>query len=208
MSEEPGPTVFIVDDDDSFRDSLEMLCTSVGLQVEGFASASEFLEQARLEREGCLVLDIRMPGMSGLELQRELGVRGAHWPILFITGHGDVPMAVTALKAGAYDFLTKPFPHQELLDRIHAALRQDAAGRSLEERVEQLAERYEKLTPREREVMELVVAGQANKVVASRLGISQRTVEIHRAQVMEKMAAESLAHLVRMAVALEQQQDA
>ena len=208
MSEEPGPIVFIVDDDDSFRDSLEMLCTSVGLQVEGFASASEFLEQARLEREGCLVLDIRMPGMSGLELQRELGVRGAHWPILFITGHGDVPMAVTALKAGAYDFLTKPFPHQELLDRIHAALRQDAAGRSREERVEQLAERYEKLTPREREVMELVVAGHANKVVASRLGISQRTVEIHRAQVMEKMAADSLAHLVRMAVALEQQQDA
>jgi RNA polymerase sigma factor (sigma-70 family) len=204
VSGESRPTVFIVDDDDGFRDSLQMLCTSVGLEVETFASAAEFLEQAELGREGCLVLDIRMPGMSGLELQHELADRGAQWPILFITGHGDVPMAVSALKAGAYDFLTKPFPHQELLDRIHAALRQDAAGRTREERVEKLAERLEKLTPREREVMDLVVAGLANKVVASRLGISQRTVEIHRAQVMEKMAADSLAHLVRMAVALEQ----
>jgi FixJ family two-component response regulator len=204
---EEQPTVFIVDDDDDFRDSLQMLCTSVGLSVECFSSAREFLDQIAPDRAGCLVLDIRMPGMSGLELQRELTNRGSQWPILFMTGHGDVPMAVTALKAGAYDFLTKPFPHQELLDRIHAALRAGAESRCRGEGVELIGERLEQVTPREREVMDLVVQGLANKVVASRLGISQRTVEIHRAQVMEKMQADSLAHLVRMAVALEQHDD-
>lgn len=206
MTEEQA-TVFIVDDDDGFRDSLQMLCSSVGLSVECFSSATDFLEGVDSERSGCLVLDIRMPGMSGLELQRELGARGNAWPIIFMTGHGDVPMAVAALKAGAYDFLTKPFPQQELLDRIHAALRVDADGRSRDGRVELLSERHDQLTPREREVMDLVVQGLANKVVANRLGISQRTVEIHRAQVMEKMQADSLAHLVRMAVALEQQDE-
>ncbi|HVS14119.1 MAG TPA: response regulator [Thermoanaerobaculia bacterium] len=199
------PTVFVVDDDDDFRDSVSMLCESVGLRVESFSSASEFLDGASPDRRGCLVLDIRMPGMSGLELQRELVERGASWPILFMTGHGDVPMAVTALKAGAFDFLTKPFSHQDLLDRIHSALRFAEEERSREVRREELVERFATLTPREREVMELVVQGLANKVVANRLGISQRTVEIHRAQVMEKMAAESLADLVRMAVILEEQ---
>jgi two-component system, LuxR family, response regulator FixJ len=199
------PTVYIVDDDDDFRDSLSILCESVGLRVESFASAREFLEGASPERPGCLVLDIRMPGMSGLELQRELGERGASWPILFMTGHGDVPMAVTALKAGAFDFLTKPFSHQDLLDRIHSAMRVAEEERSRDLRREELTERFASLTPREREVMEHVVQGLANKVVANRLGISQRTVEIHRAQVMEKMAAESLADLVRMAVTLEEQ---
>ena len=196
-------TIYVVDDDDAFRDSVKVLCESVGHQVEEFASASEFLQALRDDMSGCVVLDVRMPGMSGVELHAELVRRHFRLPVIFITGHGDVPMAVSAMKEGAFDFLTKPFSHQELLDRINAALRVlhqqdvDLAARH------ELAERLERLTPREAEVMDLVVDGLANKVVANRLGISQRTVEIHRAKVMEKMEASSLADLVKMAVELD-----
>jgi FixJ family two-component response regulator len=193
-------TVFVVDDDEAVRDSLGLLIDSVGLEFETFASAQEFLEAYDPGRPGCLVLDIRMPGMSGLELQRRLGEIGAILPIIFITGHGDVPVAVRAMREGAVDFLQKPFEDQDLLDRIQQSLERDAVHRrELAER-QGILERIAGLTPREREVMDLVAAGLANKNAASRLGVSQRTVEIHRARVMEKMGATSLAHLVRMAM--------
>lgn len=196
-------TVFVVDDDEPVRDSLAFLIASVGLEAETFASAREFLDAYHPDRSGCLVLDVRMPGMSGIELQKRLGEMGAILPIIFITGHGDVPMAVKAMRSGAIDFLQKPFEDQELLDRIQQSLEMDARHRrELAERHD-LGERITALTPREREVMELVVAGLANKNVAGRLRISQRTVEIHRARVMEKMKATSLAHLVRMVIAAE-----
>lgn len=198
-------TVFIVDDDDAFRDSLEVLFESVGIENRGFASANEFLAAGVETGGGCLVLDIRMPGMSGLDLQAELNRRGARLPILFMTGHGDVPMAVRAMKAGAMDFLTKPFSHQELLDRVQAALKSEADDRERATEAGELSKRHARLTPREGEVFELVVAGLANKVIANRLGISQRTVEIHRAQVMAKMKAGSLAELVRMAIEIERE---
>lgn len=196
-------TVYIVDDDDDFRDSVRLLCESVDLDVETFDSARGFLDVFEPSMHGCLVLDIRMPGMSGLELQEELNSRQAKLPIVFITGHGDVPMAVGAMKSGAFDFLSKPFSHQDLLDRIHAALAGEAERWAEDDEFRELSERQERLTPRESEVMELVVEGLANKVIANRLGISQRTVEIHRSQVMEKMEAGSLAELVRMAVKLD-----
>ena len=196
-------TVYLVDDDDAFRDSLEVLCESVGLEVECYDSADALLDRYdSAPMDGCLVLDIRMPGMSGLELQDTLQERGSALPIIFMTGHGDVPMAVRAMKSGAVDFLSKPFSHQEMLDRIHRALEtadERAAERQSHEHVQSC---FDALTPREVEVMDLVVTGLANKVVANRLGISQRTVEIHRAQVMEKMQASSLADLVRSAVIL------
>ncbi len=199
-STETEPTVFVVDDDAAVRDSLRLLIESVGLRVETFADAREFLEGYDADRPGCLVLDVRMPGMSGLELQRHLGAIGAILPILFITGHGDVPMAVRAMREGAVDFLQKPFEDQALLDRIQQSLDRDAVHRrELRER-RGIVERISRLTSREREVMDLVIAGLANKNVASRLGVSRRTVEIHRARVMEKMGATSLAHLVRMAM--------
>jgi FixJ family two-component response regulator len=198
------PAVFVVDDDAAVRDSLKMLLRSVGHFVETFGSAQDFLDGYRADRPGCLVLDIRMPGMSGLELQEKLNERHAIIPVIFITGHGDVPMAVEAMRGGAVDFIQKPFRDQDLLDRINQSLDKDAAYRAgLAER-DSIAKRLATLTPREREVMQLVVRGKANKVIAGDLNLSQRTVEIHRARVMEKMQAASLAHLVRMVLAIEQ----
>lgn len=195
---ERAPVVFIVDDDEAVRSSLRLLLKSVGLVPTALGSAREFLEKYDPAQPGCLVLDVRMPGMSGLELQEKLNVEGAVIPVIFITGHGDVPMAVEAMQAGAFDFLQKPFRDQDLIDRIQRALQKDAASRAaLGERI-LIRERFEALTPREREVLVLVTTGKPNKIMAAELGVSQRTVEIHRARVMEKMAASSLAQLVRM----------
>ena len=191
-------TVFIVDDDDAVRDSLEDLVDSVGLKAEIFASAQEFLAAYDPLRAGCLVLDIRMPGMSGLELQERLGERQAVLPIIFITGHGDIPMAVEAMRRGAVDFIQKPFRDQDLLDRINSALAQGVGRREDMEEQRVIEERIHSLTRRERQVMEMVVEGKANKVIAIDLGLSQRTVEVHRANVMEKMRTKTLADLVRM----------
>lgn len=195
-------TVFVVDDDDAVRDSLAMLLRSVGLPVEAFDSGIGFLERFRPEMSGCLVLDIRMPKMSGLEVQQRLRELGARLPVIFITGHGDIPMAVQAIKEGAADFIQKPFRDQDLLDRIHSALAEDSRLRSEDTQRSGLAAHYASLTEREREVMGMVVAGKANKVIALDLNLSQRTVEIHRARVMEKMEARSLADLVKMAIEL------
>lgn len=191
------PTVFIVDDDDAVRESLAFLMKSVGIKAEVFASAQAFLDNYSPERAGCLVLDIRMPGMSGLELQDVLNKKGALLPIIFITGHGDVPMAVKAIKEGAADFVQKPFRDQELIDRIREVLDEDASTRADKLERHEILRRIDSLTEREREVMEQVVSGKANKVVAIDLNVSQRTVEIHRANVMDKMKARSLAQLVR-----------
>jgi len=193
-----SPTVFVVDDDQAIRHAMELLLRSVGLRHRIFHSGDEFLEQYSPEDAGCLVLDIRMPGMGGLELQRKLTELGSTLPIIFITGHGDVPMAVKAMQEGAVDFIQKPFRDQELLDRVHDALRTDEERRGEREEQAGIAARLDKLTKREREVMDLVVTGKPNKVIAYDLGVSQRTVEIHRARVMEKMQAKSLAELVRM----------
>jgi len=199
MKDKPS-TVFVVDDDDAVRTSLRLLLKSVGLPVETYASAQEFLDAFDAERAGCLVLDIRMPGMSGLELQQKLNELHAIVPIVFITGHGDVPMAVEAMQHGAVDFIQKPFRDQDLIDRINQALEKDRENRDgLRER-DVIRRRIGQLTPREREVLELVTKGKANKVIAGDLDVSQRTVEIHRARVMEKMGASSLAHLVRMVI--------
>lgn len=195
-------TVFVVDDDDAVRDSLAMLLRSVGLPVETFDSGIAFMDRFRPDLAGCLVLDIRMPKMSGLEVQQKLHELGATLPVIFITGHGDIPMAVQAIKEGAADFIQKPFRDQDLLDRIHVALEQDVRQRSADTQRATIASRYESLTEREREVMLMVVAGKANKVIALDLDLSQRTVEIHRARVMEKMQARSLADLVKMAIDL------
>jgi two-component system response regulator FixJ len=195
-------TVFVVDDDDAVRDSLAMLLRSVGLQVEAFDSGIAFLERYRADMSGCIVLDIRMPKMSGLEVQQQLRERGGRLPVIFITGHGDIPMAVQAIKEGAADFIQKPFRDQDLLDRIHSALAEDTRLRSEDTQRSGLATHYASLTEREREVMGMVVAGKANKVIALDLNLSQRTVEIHRARVMEKMEARSLADLVKMAIDL------
>lgn len=197
---EPSQTVFVVDDDEAVRDSLEMLLRSVGIDVETHPDADAFLASYDPRRPGCLVLDIRMPGISGLDLQHRLGEKGALLPIIFITGHGDVPMAVKAIQNGAVDFIQKPFHDQALLDRIQQALRLDAERRREIEQRAAIDQRLGRLSPRERQVLDLVVDGNANKVIAGRLGLSQRTVEIHRAKVMEKMEADSLAHLVRMVV--------
>jgi two-component system, LuxR family, response regulator FixJ len=189
--------VFIVDDDDAVRESLEFLMKSIDQPAESYASAKEFLN-AYTDKPGCLLLDIRMPGMSGIELQEELKKRDIRIPIIFITGHGDVPMAVKAIQAGAADFIQKPFRDQELIDRIREVLVEDTQSRAeLAERSE-ILQRMNSLTEREKEVMEQVVVGKANKVVAIDLSVSQRTVEIHRANVMEKMKAKSLAQLVRL----------
>jgi two-component system response regulator FixJ len=194
------PTVIVVDDDDAVRTSLRLLLKSVGLPVETHGSAHEFLAAFDADRPGCLVLDIRMPGMSGLELQAKLAEEHAIVPIVFITGHGDVPMAVEAMQHGAVDFIQKPFRDQDLIDRINQALDKDKANRdSLRER-DTILRRMAQLTPREREVLDLVTVGKPNKVIAGDLDVSQRTVEIHRARVMAKMGASSLAHLVRMVI--------
>jgi two-component system response regulator FixJ len=191
-------TIFIVDDDAAVRDALKLLLRSVGQAVETYASAQEFLDAYSEDRPGCLVLDIRMPGMSGLELQQKLNEKHSILPIIFITGHGDVPMAVEAMQAGAVDFIQKPFRDQDLIDRINQALDKDSNNRAALGERNDIRKRLETLTPREREVLDLVVHGKANKVIAGDLKLSQRTVEIHRARVMEKMQASSLAHLVRM----------
>jgi two-component system response regulator FixJ len=195
---EQSPTVFIVDDDAAIRFAMQALMDSVNLNHEIFASADEFLDKVGDQRPGCLVLDIRMPGLGGLELQEELIKRGNTLPIIFITGHGDVPMAVEAMQKGAVDFIQKPFRDQELLDRIREALTTDEERREEQQHHAEVAGRLEKLTNREREVFDLVVTGKPNKVIAYELGVSQRTVEIHRARVMEKMQARSLADLVKM----------
>ena len=191
-------TVFVVDDDDAVRNSLRLLLKSAGLTTDVASSAQEFLSNYDTAHPGCLVLDVRMPGMSGLEMQHELNVRGASIPVIFITGHGDIPMAVEAMQHGAFDFLQKPFRDQELLDRVQRALTRDTEYRARLRQTDRIRERLASLSPREREVLDLVTRGKANKMVAGDLGVSQRTVEIHRAHVMQKMEAGSLAELVRM----------
>lgn len=200
---ERQPTVFIVDDDDGVRSSLRILLKSVGIATSPLASAREFLEQYHVSQPGCMLLDIRMPGMSGLELQTELNRRGAMIPVIFITGHGDVPMAVEAMQHGAFDFLQKPFRDQDLLDRVQKALARDAENRSAIRQHERIRVRVKTLTPREKEVLDLLTQGKQNKMMANDLGLSQRTVEIHRAHVMEKMEAKSVAQLVRMMMDIE-----
>ncbi|MCC5860868.1 MAG: response regulator transcription factor [Gammaproteobacteria bacterium] len=197
------PIVFIVDDDHAVRDALRMLIKSVGLPVQVYASGDEFLGAWQPEMRGCIVADIRMPGMSGLEMQEALLDRGCRLPVIFITGHGDVPMAVEAMKAGALDFVQKPFRDQDLLDRINEGLQQEKSLHQVELEIDEITGRLEALTPRERQVLDRVVSGQPNKVIAMDLDVSQRTVEIHRARVMEKMQARSLAQLVQMMSRLE-----
>jgi RNA polymerase sigma factor (sigma-70 family) len=191
--------VYVIDDDLSVREAITSLIESVGMCVEAFGSAKEFMASSRRNAPACLVLDVRMPGLSGLDLQRELTDAGIRIPIIFITGHGDIPMSVRAMKAGAVEFLTKPFRDQDLLDAIAQAIDRDRELRKQQAGIADLRDRFERLTPREREVMELVVAGLLNKQIAVRLGISEITVKLHRHQVMEKMKADSLADLVRMA---------
>jgi two-component system, LuxR family, response regulator FixJ len=196
------PIVYVVDDDDGMRRALTLLLSTVGYATEAYARPSEFLAHFKPDEPGCLVLDIRMPGMSGLELQEQLNRTGCMLPIIFITGHGDVPMAVQAMKAGAFEFIQKPFRDQDLLDQINHALQHDAENRQGVARRAEVLRRLESLTPRERQVMDLVVEGGANKVIAIDLGLSERTVEIHRAKVMEKMGARSVAHLVKLHMTL------
>jgi FixJ family two-component response regulator len=191
--------VFVVDDDASTRESLTNLVRSVGLQVEVFASARDFLRSQRPDVPACLVLDVRLPGLSGLDLQKQMAEAERQIPIVFISGHGDIPMTVRAMKAGAVEFLTKPFRDQDLLDAIQQALERDHTAREQRAEVEQLRARYRLLTPREREVMALVVTGLLNKQIAGELGTSEASVKVHRQHVMEKMQAGSLAALVRMA---------
>jgi FixJ family two-component response regulator len=198
MKEERA-VVFVIDDDASMRRALENLVSSVGLEARVFTAPQEFLSAQRPDAPGCLVLDVRLPGMSGLAFQQELAKLGIPLPIVFITGHGDVPMTVRAMKAGAVEFLTKPFDEQVLLDAIHAAIERDRTRRRDAAGAAELQARYRELTERERQVMALVAAGRANKQVAAELGISVVTVKVHRGQVMHKMRAKSVAELVRIA---------
>src|SRR5450631_721171 len=194
--------VYVVDDDDGMRRALGTLLSTVGYKTAVFSRPSEFLAAFKPDSPGCLVLDIRMPDMSGLEVQQHLNRMGSMLPIIFITGHGDVPMAVQAMKEGAFEFIQKPFRDQDLLDRINHALKHDAENRNTVARRAEVLHRLESLTPRERQVMDLVVDGAANKVIAIDLDLSERTVEIHRHKVMEKMGARSVAHLVKLHLTL------
>lgn len=199
MSSRSGPTVFIVDDDQGVRQAVQDLVESVGLHAEAFATGQEFLDRKPSSRPSCLVLDVRLPQMSGLDFQRKLAEAGVQIPIIFITAHGDIPMSVRALKAGAIEFLAKPFRDQDLLDAIQQALQRDRAAREQQHEVVSLHTRYQSLTAREREVMALVVAGLQNKQIAAEIGASEATVKVHRGNVMQKMQAASLIELVRMA---------
>lgn len=200
---ESEPTVFVVDDDQEVRNAIQLLMESVGLKVVTFASAQNYLDDFDHTEQGCLVLDVRMAGMSGLELQARLAAEQSHPPIVIITGHGDVQMAVKAIQAGAVDFLEKPFNDQALLDCVHRAIEKDASQRGEAVKLADIRTRLQRLTPREREVLELVITGQRNKVIAIDMGVSQSTVEAHRAKVMEKMEAATLSDLMRMMLILE-----
>ncbi len=191
--------VFVIDDDASLRRAIQRVLGSVGLHVELFGSAREFLAAPRPDVPSCVVLDVRLPGMSGLDLQRELTSAGIHVPLIFITSYGDIPMSVRAMKAGAVEFLTKPFRDQDLLDAIQLALKRDRLRRESEADVQSLRERFESLTPREREILPMVVSGLLNKQIAASIGRSEATVKVHRSQLTRKMGAQSLADLVRMA---------
>jgi RNA polymerase sigma factor (sigma-70 family) len=193
------PTIVVIDDDEEIRQALEGLLGSVGLRVELFASVQEYLASARPDRPGCLVLDIRLPGRSGLDFQDDLAMANVHMPVIFISGHADIPMSVRAMRAGAVEFLTKPVRHQDLLDAIHRALDRDRIRRDDEKAVAELRENLDTLTPREREVMVLVVAGLQNKQIAHEIGLAEATVKVHRRQARRKMRARSLAELVKMA---------
>jgi RNA polymerase sigma factor (sigma-70 family) len=198
-----APVVFVVDDDPSVRSSLKFLMSSVGLQVESFDSADALLQRKLPDAPSCLVLDVRLRGLSGLDFQRELAARNCHMPIIFITGHGDIPMSVRAMKAGAVEFLTKPFRDQDLLDAVRIALEKDRGRRERKKEVSDLKERFNSLTPREQKVISLVVSGMLNKQIADQLGTAENTVKVHRSRAMEKMQAQSVAELVKMVDKLE-----
>ncbi len=193
-----APVVFVVDDDPSVRSSLKFLLSSMGLQVESFDSAETFLQRKPPDAPSCLVLDVRLRGLSGLDFQRELAERNIRIPIVFVTGHGDIPMSVRAMKAGAIEFLTKPYRDQDLLDAVRIALERDRARREQEKEVTDLQQRFDSLTPREQEVISMVVSGMLNKQIAGQLGTAENTVKVHRSRAMEKMNAQSVADLVRM----------
>jgi RNA polymerase sigma factor (sigma-70 family) len=198
-----APVVFVVDDDPSVRSSLKFLMSSVGLQVESFESADALLQRKLPDAPSCLVLDVRLRGLSGLDFQRELAARNCHMPIIFITGHGDIPMSVRAMKAGAIEFLTKPFRDQDLLDAVRIALAKDRERCERKKEVSDLKERFNSLTPREQEVISMVVSGMLNKQIADQLGTAENTVKVHRSRAMEKMHAQSVAELVKMLGKLE-----
>jgi len=199
---ENAGVVFVVDDDPAMRHSTQCLIRSIGLRAETFTSAQQFLKYKRPNEPSCLVLDMRMPGLSGLDLQKELAEAGVEIPIIFVTGHGDIPMSVQAMKAGAIEFLTKPYRDQDLIDALHDALKRDEAARTEQTKLRDLKRRFDSLTPREREVMGLVVSGLLNKQIAGELGSTEQTVKFHRGHIMRKMQAVSLADLVRMAASL------